>query len=288
MMYPAPDSIEHDITQVASQANMAVFDEGISTSVTWDASHGLEAADDLDELRELLPAFSDKRLSKIHQVFKQNLDDPPLLELIPLVRERLPDYITATWLKQMGSLTARYVVFKAGQDGLVDIHMLNAALELETRSGSLNRAMEFYENEYSRHGVTRNGYSNRLVLQMFLDNNRFRKALAFRDKIKESGADLDIISYGSLVDYCSRHGQVGSAFLLLKECVNVHGAAPGEAYLSRLRSLCRQKGLEDKLTVLIGNDPVEWLRHGEAKLKREYTKRGRRDVQFARNRLVHL
>jgi hypothetical protein len=30
------------------------------------------------------------------------------------------------------------------------------------------------------------------------------------------------------------------------------------------------------LTALMGEDPAEWLRHGEAKLKREHSERGRR------------
>jgi hypothetical protein len=148
--------------------------------------------------------------------------------------------------------------------------------------------LEFFETEYSRNGLVPNEYSNRLLLQMFLNNNRFSRALAFKHQLKESGSELDIISYGSLVEYCGRHGQIGSAMLLLKECLAVHGAAPGEAYVSRLRALCRKGSLDKELTAMIGPDPVEWLRHGEAKLKREYTKKGRRDVQLARSRLVHL
>jgi hypothetical protein len=45
--------------------------------------------------------LSEKRLSKIQNTFHKSLEGP-LLELIPIVRERMPDYITATWLKQMG------------------------------------------------------------------------------------------------------------------------------------------------------------------------------------------
>ena len=36
-----------------------------------------------------------------------------------------------------------------------------------------------------------------------------------------------------------------------------------------------------------GEDPTEWLRHGEANLKREMSKRERRDVLLARNRVLH-
>lgn len=249
----------------------------------------VDSVNELDELRTMLPTYSDARLRKILRVFKENLDDPPLLDLVPLVRETMPDYVTATWLKQMSRLTARYVVQRAAQAGAVDLPMLNAALELEARSGSLDRAVEFYETEYSQHGLAPNDYSHRLLLQMFVRNNRFPRALALKQRLKEKGTDIDLPCFGSLIDYCGRHGQVGSALLLLRECRAVHGAAPGEADLARLRALCRRRdGLREELEALAGPDPVEWLRHGEARLKREYSRKGRRDVQFPRNRLVQL
>jgi len=244
----------------------------------------------LEELREFLPAFPDKRLRKILKAFRQSLGDPSLLELSLIVRERMPDYITNTWLKQMSALTARFVMHKAAQDGLVDTHILNGVLEMEAAAGQLDRALEFRQNEFQRHKLEPTEYSDRLVVQMFLKNSRFQRALRFKETIEESDRSLDIPSYGSLIDYCGRQGQLGSALLLLKECMSVHGAHPGEAYLKRLRLLCRQKDVvkEAGLPELIGEDPIEWLRHGEAKLKREMSKKGRRDVQLARNVLLQV
>jgi hypothetical protein len=244
----------------------------------------------LDYLREALPAFPDNRLVKIQKTFNKSLGDPSLLELTSIVRERMPDYITSTWLKQMGSLTARYVMHAASQDGLVDVHMLNGVLELDTSSGSLDRALEFHQTQFTSQGLTPNGYSDRLVLQMFVKNNRLQRALAFKLSVEEAGRTLDLQSYGSLIDFCGRHNQLGSGLLLLKECLSVHKAAPGEACLSQIRVLCRQADLMEKvgLTDLIGQDPAEWLRHGEANLKREYSKKGRRDVQISRNALLQL
>jgi hypothetical protein len=241
-------------------------------------------------LREILPAFSEKRLSKIQNTFHKSLGDPSLLELIPIVRERMPDYITATWLKQMGGLTARFVMHKASQDGVIDVHMLNGVLELDTSAGSLDRALEFHQTQFEAHGLEPTGYSDRLVLQMYLKNNRLHRAFAFKQAVEEAGRTLDIQSYGSLIDFCGRHKQLGSGILLLKECTSIHKGRPGEASLSKIRLLCRQAGLvEDAgLTALMGEDPAEWLRHGEAKLKREHSKRGRRDVQLPRNVLLQL
>jgi hypothetical protein len=123
---------------------------------------------------------------------------------------------------------------------------------------------------------------------MLVSNNRLPRALAFRQKIEEEKRTLDIPSYGSLVDYYARHGQLGSALLVLKECISHHGAPPSEKSLSKLRLICRQKDLEDDLRLrdLIGEDPIEWLRHGEKYLKREMSKKGRRDVNLAYNRIL--
>jgi hypothetical protein len=196
----------------------------------------------------------------------------------------MPDYITSTWLKQMSAMTARFVMYKAAKEDLVDIHMLNGVLELETASGSLDRAVDFYENEFGAHGLEPTGYSKRLMVQMFLNSNRISRALSFKNKLSESGKVLDIPAYGSLVDYCARHGHLGSALLLLKECLSVHKAPPGEATVSQLRILCRQAGITD----MVGEDPTEWLRHGEAHLKREMSKKGRRGVHEARNKHLQI
>lgn len=249
----------------------------------------VEVDEELEDLRQLLPAFSDKRLRRILRAFRSSLGDPSLLDLIPIVREQMPDYLTATWLKKMSLLTARYVMLKASEEGLVDQHVLNSVLELETLSGSLDRALNFYETAFKEHNLVPNEYSTRLVLQMFLKNNRLSRALALKERLKERGKLPDIPSYGSLIEFCAKRGQIGSSMLLLKECIRVHGSPPNEASLSALRVLCRKAGLEDdRLLAMIGEDPVEWLKHGETNLKREYSKRGRRDTLFARNRLVQL
>jgi hypothetical protein len=123
---------------------------------------------------------------------------------------------------------------------------------------------------------------------MFVENNRLPRALGFKQKLEESGRALDISSYGTLVEYYGRHGQLGSALLLLKECIALHGAPPSEKYLTQIRIVCRQQELEKDihLTELIGEDPVEWLRHGERFLKREMSKKGRRNVLLPYNRLL--
>lgn len=241
------------------------------------------------ELRELLPALSDQRLKRILKVFKQNLGNPPLLELVPIVRENMPDYITNTWLKKMSALTANYVVQKAAEDHLVDRHILNGVLEIETSHGSLDRALDFHQTEFSRHQLQPTNYSDRLVLQMFLKNKRLSRALSFKQKVEASGRTLDLKAYGSLIDYCSRRKQIGSAMLLLKECTRIHGAPPGEAMLKQFRSVCRKNGLNEKFAVkeLIGDDPFEWIREGK-KLRRNRSKESNRKARESRSIVVRL
>ena len=123
---------------------------------------------------------------------------------------------------------------------------------------------------------------------MLVANKRLTRALEFKERIEEEGRYLDIASYGSLIQFYSRHQQLGSALLILKECMTKHGTAPSEAYISDLRSLCKRNQVEDVVGLidLVGKDPTEWLRHGQKNLERESSKKGRRNVQQASNRLL--
>lgn len=255
-----------------------------------DAESFTKIDEQLELLRGMLPGFSDKRLSKIRKAFRSSLGDPSLLELTLIAREQMPDYITNNWLKHMSSLTSRYIMHKAVEEEKIDVHVLNAVLELDTAAGSLDRALQFYETEFAIRNLEPTAYSARLVVQMFVKNKRLQRALTFKNSIEMRGRTLDILSYGALIDYCSRHEQLGSALLLLKECLSKHEAPPGEAYLKHVRLLCRQADLIEEIGLedMIGKDPIEWLRHGEANLKRDMSKKGRRDINLGRNRLMQL
>jgi hypothetical protein len=123
---------------------------------------------------------------------------------------------------------------------------------------------------------------------MLVSNGRVTRTLKFKESVEANDRYLDISSYGTLVQYYSRHRQLGSALLLLKECMNLHGAAPSAAYLSSLRTIYKQQLNETDtgLNHLIGDDPIAWLKHGERYLKREMSKKGRRNVQLAYNRIL--
>jgi hypothetical protein len=125
---------------------------------------------------------------------------------------------------------------------------------------------------------------------MLVDSNRISRALDFKSKIEAEGRHIDLLSYGSLIEYYGNHGEIGDAIITLKECISTHKTYPGEKSLKQLRLICRKQGLEDDINLLqlIGEDPMAWLREGESKLKREYSKKGRRYVDFARNRMVQI
>ena len=114
------------------------------------------------------------------------------------------------------------------------------------------------------------------------------RALEFKQAAEAQGRHTDLASYGTLVQYYSRHDQFGSAVMMLKECMDTHGAPPSQSFLSDLRRLAKQQNAEESVALanLIGEDPIEWLKHGERHLKREKSKKGRRHVQYAQNRLL--
>lgn len=123
---------------------------------------------------------------------------------------------------------------------------------------------------------------------MLVDNNRLSRALDFKRKIESEKRTLDLPSYGTIIDYFARHHQLGSAMMALKECFAQHGCPPSERYLSTTRLLARRINMEGelKLDSIIGEDPAEWIKHGERHLKRERSRKGRRNVQMAYNRIL--
>jgi len=108
--------------------------------------------------------------------------------------------------------------------------------------------------------------------------------------MEENKRELDIVSYGMLIDHCAKHSHVGSALMLLKECTSIHNAPPNEHSLNLLRRHCRQREITEKmgLVELAGPDPLEWMRHGKANLKRDESIKGRQNVLLPSNIIVHI
>ena len=125
---------------------------------------------------------------------------------------------------------------------------------------------------------------------MLVKKKRIARAFKLKHDIEKGGRQLDLHSYGTLVDHFGRTNQLGSALLLIKECINVHGSPPGERSLKKLRLICYQQNLTQQvgLEKLIGKDPLEWMRVGKA-LKRKKDKKGKSSaLQYGLNRMVDI
>lgn len=239
---------------------------------------------ELEELKQFLPGMPLARLQKVRDAYLEGLSDPSLLTLVPLLRERMPDWYTSKSIRKANVRSADFIMENAEKAGVVDIHLLNGMIQVQCAAGSLNKAIAAYD-QLERYKLKPTVYTNRLVVQMFLKQRRLNRCLEFKQRVEEGGQKLDLLSYGSLIAHCSKHKQLGSAMMMLKECIAVNGAPPGENYLKQLRILCRREQVEEKvgLEAMIGEDPTAWFRHGEAVLKREYSKRGNRDLNLIKN-----
>lgn len=179
---------------------------------------------------------------------------------------------------------------EAEKEGLVDAYLLNGMLRVYTNSGRIEPALRFYNTEFKKHGTKATNHSDRLLFEMLIDKKRISRAYKLKQDIEEDGRKLDLLSYGSLVQYYGRRNQLGSALLLIKECISVHGSPPGEKALKNVRQFCRTRNLTEEvgLEKMIGKDPTEYLREGI----RQKTKKGKHAtsaaLQYGMNRMVDI
>jgi hypothetical protein len=245
---------------------------------------------DLDDFeREMPVGLPKRRVEKLRKVFQASLAEPSMLELIPLLRENVPEDPDLAWLQKKNLQNAYFVMEKAEEEGLVDIKLLNNMLEVITNANLIGRALSYHETQYKQRDLEPDSFSDRLIIEMLIRNKRISNALEFKDKVVEQkyGRFLDLFAYGCFVDYYGKQYQLGSALLMLKECIDIHGFPPYEKTLARVRLMCRQGSLEQhvNLEMLIGKDPHEWIRRN-ARLKREKSKKGRRHVIEIQNKAL--
>ena len=274
---------------------MSMSEDGDTVSTTTNREVALSEVEEEEavdpvvaELQQVLPGMPVSRLKKVAKAFRQNLGYPSLLTLTPLLRENMPEHITAGYLKRKNVQNAYFTMQQAKEEGVVNTQFMNGVLQVETASGNIERALACHEAQFKLNNLTPTQYSDRLVLQMLIKKNSLSRALQFKERVEKEGRTLDILSYGSFIDHYGKHKQVGSAMMMLNECVRIHKSAPNERSLSRLRLVCRQQNLSKELAELAGEDPLKWLREGEGKHKREMSKRGRRDINVAINKSVHI
>lgn len=251
----------------------------------------LALSEDSDDLDVVLNGLPKSRINKVRNEFKMNLGTPSLVRLVPLLRENMPETIDRDWLIEKNMMDAETVMNTAKDEGVVDSNLMNSMLQVYAKAGKIEDALAFYNEEYKSMEQSSNSVSDRAIFQMLIEKKDISRALDFKENTVEAkGKKLDLLSYGSLIEHYGNKGQVGNAILVLKECIKVHGSPPGEKSLSKLRLACRQQEItkEVGLENLIGKDPLEWLRDGEGQLKREYSKKGRRNLLLVKNKLLHI
>jgi len=132
--------------------------------------------------------------------------------------------------------------------------------------------------------------SDRVIFQLLVGSKRISRALQFKEKIESEGRILDLPSYGSIISHNAARGQLGSALMLIRECIQVHGEVPGEQSLKDVRQICRKLEISEEIGIekLIGNDPRGWYKKGERVHKREKSRRGNRLINGVRNTLLRI
>jgi hypothetical protein len=199
----------------------------------------------------------------------------------------MPDAFSPQCLVRKNLVDAKFVFSQAASEGLVDIHLLNGMLQVQANAGRIEPALRFYDTEFAKHGVMPTTHSDRLVIEMLVKKKRLSRAFKLKHDIEKQGRNLDLLSYGTLVEHYSKKCELGSALLLIKECMDIHGSPPGEKSLKNVRELCRKRNLTKQLRLeqMLGKDPLEWIRHGEPLSK---GKRSGSNLMYGMNRFVDI
>ena len=241
----------------------------------------------ISELQQALPGMPMSRLEKISEEFERVLSYPSILRLAVAVRENMPDAFSPQCLVRKNLADAKFVFSQASSEGLIDSHLLNGMLQVQTNSGRIEPALRFYETEYTKNGVAPTTHSDRLVLEMLVKKKRLPRAFKLKQDIENEGRNLDLLSYGTLVEHYGKRGELGSALMLIQECVDIHGSPPGEKSLKSVRDMCEKRNLtkQVRLEQMVGKDPLEWIKRGEPLSK---GKRRGSNMMYGLNRLVDI
>ena len=241
----------------------------------------------ITELQQALPGMPMSRLEKISEEFERVLSYPSILRLSVAVRENMPDSFSPQCLVRKNLADAKFVFSQAESEGLVDSHLLNGMLQVQTNAGRIEPALRFYETEYAKNGMVPTTHSDRLVIEMLVKKKRLPRAFKLKQDIENEGRNIDLLSYGTLVEHYGKNGELGSALLLIQECVNIHGSPPGEKSLKSVRDMCQKRNLtkQVRLEQMVGKDPLEWIKRGEPLSK---GKRRGSNMMYGMNRFVDI
>lgn len=124
----------------------------------------------VEDIQNVLPGMPLPRVMKILNAYDQTLGHPSMLTLVPILRETMPDYLTSGWLKRNNKNNADFALQKASEEGLVDPPLLNSMLEVKANAGSINEAIEYHEEQYTKHKLVRDNdlhnFDNKMTFQL--------------------------------------------------------------------------------------------------------------------------
>ena len=101
-----------------------------------------------------LPSDMPKKVvNKIRKAFQATTAEPSLTELVPILRETLPDYLPLWWLKQKNVRDARFAIAKANEENLINAHVLNGMLQVESKANNIDKAIAFHSDQFPLSGL---------------------------------------------------------------------------------------------------------------------------------------
>ena len=286
------DSQAHSIEDAAQSTELSTIEQPNPTITTSGNQQTLppqlqEDSFHITELQQALPGMPISRLEKVSEEFERVLSYPSILRLAVAIRENMPDAFSPQCLVRKNLADAKFVFSQAASEGLVDSHLLNGMLQVQINAGRVEPALRFYETEYAKNGVIPSTHSDRLVLEMLVKKKRLPRAFKLKQDIERDGRNLDLLSYGTLVEHFGKKGELGSALMLIQECIDIHGSPPGEKSIRSVREMCQKRNLtkQVRLEKMVGKDPLEWIKRGEPLSK---GKRRGSNLMYGMNRLVDI
>ena len=100
----------------------------------------------LQKLSNVLPGLPRERLSDIIHIYSENMSDPSIISLVPVLRETLPKNIDTKYLRDAAYDNALVTMKAAQDDGLIDGHVLNGMLQVVCNSRSVQDILQYYDD----------------------------------------------------------------------------------------------------------------------------------------------
>ena len=102
--------------------------------------------DEADDLDMVLYGLPESRINLVRDSFQKNLGAPSMIQLVPMLRETMPEIITRNWLVEKNVRDATVVMEMAKEEKLVDSYLMNSMLQVYANSKKADEALRLYED----------------------------------------------------------------------------------------------------------------------------------------------